>query len=87
MSKILIVYYSLTGSTRFIAETLTEPLNADILELKPIKDLRDLIYFKLAHGLRLYRRLFLRLKARGFNHPRWEPPGHSCCLDGSGGDN
>jgi len=39
MSKILIVYYSLTGSTRFIAETLLEPLNADILELKPIKDL------------------------------------------------
>ncbi|MFX0075923.1 MAG: flavodoxin family protein [Candidatus Hermodarchaeota archaeon] len=39
MSKILIVYYSLTGSTRFIAETLVEPLEADILELKPLKEL------------------------------------------------
>jgi flavodoxin len=39
MSKILIVYYSLTGSTRFIAETLEEELEADILELKPIKEL------------------------------------------------
>lgn len=39
MTKILIVYYSLTGSTRFISETLMEPLKADILELKPIKEL------------------------------------------------
>ncbi|MHA2397714.1 MAG: flavodoxin family protein [Promethearchaeota archaeon] len=39
MSKILIVYYSLTGSTRFIAETLNESLEADRLELKPIKEL------------------------------------------------
>ena len=39
MSKILIVYYSLTGSTRFIAESLDEYLEADTLELKPIKEL------------------------------------------------
>jgi flavodoxin len=39
MSKIIIVYYSLTGSTKFIAETLLESIEADILELKPIKDL------------------------------------------------
>ena len=35
--KILIVYYSLEGNTKFIAEQLKEKLNADLLELKPVK--------------------------------------------------
>jgi flavodoxin len=39
MSKILIVYYSLTGNTKFIAEAIAESINADILELKPVKEL------------------------------------------------
>ena len=39
MLKKLIVYYSLTGNTRFIAETLKDSIEADILELKPIKEL------------------------------------------------
>ena len=39
MSKILIVYYSLTGNTQFIAESLRDTIEADILELKPIKEL------------------------------------------------
>ena len=39
MTKVLIVYYSLTGSTRFIAETLKDSIEADLLELKPIKEL------------------------------------------------
>ena len=39
MTKILIVYYSLTGSTRFIAESLKDSIEADLLELKPIKEL------------------------------------------------
>jgi len=39
MSKILIVYYSLTGNTQFIAETLRDSIEADILELKPVKEL------------------------------------------------
>ena len=39
MTKILIVYYSLTGNTQFIAETLRGSIEADILELKPIKEL------------------------------------------------
>jgi len=39
MSKILIVYYSLTGNTRFIAEALNDSTEADILEIKPIKEL------------------------------------------------
>ena len=41
MSKILIVYYSLTGNTQFIAETLRDTIEADILELKPIKELKS----------------------------------------------
>ena len=40
MSKTLIVYYSLTGNTQFIAEALRESIEADILELKPIKELK-----------------------------------------------
>ncbi len=40
MKKILIVYYSLTGNTQFIAETLRDTIEADILELKPIKELK-----------------------------------------------
>ena len=39
MTKILIVYYSLTGNTQFIAEALRDSIDADILELKPIKEL------------------------------------------------
>jgi len=39
MTKILIVYYSLTGNTQFIAEALRETIEADILELKPVKEL------------------------------------------------
>ena len=40
MTKILIVYYSLTGNTQFIAEVLRDSIEADILELKPIKELK-----------------------------------------------
>jgi flavodoxin len=39
MKKVLIVYYSLTGNTRFIAEILKDSMKADLLELKPINEL------------------------------------------------
>jgi flavodoxin len=39
-NKILIVYYSLTGNTRFIAECLQEKLKADIQQIVPIKDVK-----------------------------------------------
>lgn len=40
MVKILVIYYSLTGNTKFIAETIAKSVDADILELKPVKELK-----------------------------------------------
>jgi len=39
MLKILIVYYSLTGNTKIIAEAIAESIKSDILEIKPVKEL------------------------------------------------
>jgi flavodoxin len=39
MKKVLIVYYSLTGNTKMIAESIAESVDTDILELKPVKEL------------------------------------------------
>ena len=37
--KILIVYYSLTGNTKYIAECIKEAVDADIQPIKPIKEI------------------------------------------------
>lgn len=37
--KNLIVYYSLEGNTKFIAESIAKEIEADILELKPKKEI------------------------------------------------
>ncbi|TFF63388.1 MAG: flavodoxin [Promethearchaeota archaeon] len=37
--NILVVYYSLTGNTRMIAEEIAASLNSELLELKPVKEL------------------------------------------------
>jgi len=39
MKNVLVVYYSLTGNTKLIAEAIGESINAEILELKPVKEL------------------------------------------------
>ncbi len=39
MKKVLVVYYSLTGNTKLIAEEIAKSINSDILELKPVKEL------------------------------------------------
>lgn len=39
--KTLVVYYSLEGNTKLIAQTLKEELNCDIVELKPEKEYPD----------------------------------------------
>jgi len=36
--KVLVVFYSLTGNTKFIAETIRETVDAELLEIKPIKE-------------------------------------------------
>jgi len=38
-NKTLIVYYSLTGNTKFIAESIKDEIDADILGIKPVKEL------------------------------------------------
>ncbi|MFX1429766.1 MAG: flavodoxin family protein [Promethearchaeota archaeon] len=40
MKKVLVVYYSLTGNTKMIAQAIAESTNSDILELKPVKELK-----------------------------------------------
>ena len=39
VKKTLVVYYSLTGNTQFIAETIRDTIDADVQVVKPIKDL------------------------------------------------
>ncbi|MGB5911130.1 MAG: flavodoxin [Promethearchaeia archaeon] len=50
IEKILIVYYSLTGNTQFIAETIRDTIKADILELKPVKELSPSSSMKYMRG-------------------------------------
>ncbi|MHA1611911.1 MAG: flavodoxin family protein [Promethearchaeota archaeon] len=38
-SKIAVVFYSLEGNTKFIAQTIQEQLGADLIEIKPIKEI------------------------------------------------
>ena len=37
--KSIIIYYSLEGNTKFIADSLNENLNGDVLRLEPIEDI------------------------------------------------
>lgn len=41
MSKIIVVYYSFEGNTKSIAEFLAKDLSADILEVKPNKEIKS----------------------------------------------
>lgn len=38
--KCLVVYYSLTGNTRMIAEAISKELGAALLDLRPVKELK-----------------------------------------------
>ncbi len=48
--KALVVYYSLEGNTRLMAETIAATLGADLLELKPIDDIKPGGFMKYVWG-------------------------------------
>ena len=48
--KKLVVYYSLEGNTKFIAKSIAGAVGADILELKPKKDINPKGFLKYFHG-------------------------------------
>jgi flavodoxin len=48
--RILVIYYSLEGNTRFIAESIAGAVNADILELKPKVDIKSKGFMKYLWG-------------------------------------
>lgn len=50
MTRTLIVFYSLEGSTKLIAETLRDVLRADILEIKPKKEIKTRGFMKYLWG-------------------------------------
>lgn len=50
MPNKIIIYYSLEGSTRLIAETIAQGLGADILELKPLKEINPKGFLKYFWG-------------------------------------
>ena len=49
-NKILVVYYSYEGSTKFIAQTIAESVHADILECRPVKDISSKGFMKYLWG-------------------------------------
>jgi flavodoxin len=48
--KKLVVYYSLDGNTRYIAENIASAVGADILELKPVSDIKNNKFTKYLWG-------------------------------------
>jgi len=48
--KNLVVYYSLDGNTRYIAENIASAIGADILELKPVSDIKNNKFTKYLWG-------------------------------------
>ena len=48
--KKLVVYYSFEGNTRFIAESIAEAIDADLLELKPKDEMQTKGFMKFIWG-------------------------------------
>ena len=51
-SKKLVVYYSLSGNTAFIAKTIAETIQADVLALQPKKPMPSTMILKLLWGVK-----------------------------------
>lgn len=51
MEKTVVIYYSNTGSNRFIANKIAEMLNCDIFEIKPKLNVQPLLVFGLSFGI------------------------------------
>ena len=50
MQKILIAYYSFEGTTRKVAELMAQSLEADLLEIRPVKELKSKGFSKYLWG-------------------------------------
>lgn len=50
MNQSLVVYYSLEGNTRLIAESIADSISGDLLSVKPKKDLKAVGFFKYVWG-------------------------------------
>lgn len=48
--KKLVVYYSLEGNTKFIAESIADEIKADIFKLEPVKDIENSGFVKYLLG-------------------------------------
>lgn len=49
--KALVVYYSLDGNTKYLAESIAREIEADLLRVKPINDLDATSFLKYIKGL------------------------------------
>lgn len=50
MGKALVVYYSFEGNTKFIAESIAMTINADIVEIKPVNEIKTKGFMKYVWG-------------------------------------
>jgi flavodoxin len=48
--KKLVVFYSLEGNTKYIAQAIAEEIAADLLELKAVKEINKKSLFRFLHG-------------------------------------
>ncbi len=67
MSKTLIVYYSLEGHTKEIAEIMAKEISAEILELKPLKDISPGALKYMTGGGQVVRKITPELQAYDVN--------------------